>query len=833
MGMFDQYNVFPTLKTKRIIIHPDNRTVTIQGLLSTKQSSKGKSTWLGTSKFTQYVKICFAIVPEMFMTQRMAPIFSPGSRFIGQNTFRKFESDYATVSINLDEVLQNDYASSVGATDLESGLEINDLFFEVVVDMFQSTTTEPEYSFGSTSKSWITLEPGYNSWHAIGFIHFDYESFQEDYSEVTNLNRIGGNCTTDLLLERKSTTRGAACVEAPRTINVYTYAETWPPGSMHLDVEGAYDAEGNPIGDGKRDIDIQAQFGELYFGLVHYHDGDLHENYVETMNEETGEITRENQPLDPLPDYVGWMGGHPQDPGRGPKLNVATIPNNKIIAPATIRPPVERGTRVQNRYNGAPDDWFFQSYDEDTENVNLQKSFNQIYEQDIDSIVQALGENIRKTVSDFKRQVVYKQIKSKSNVLILPTCYSGIKYVPNRNWRPGNNVADVVRRDSCHQILFSVSIEQILALKSTLGWLMEYHIYNNPGLAVSFVNASMIRNLTMSRRRLSNFPEGNSPTSAADFTLYDNDEIPKLLVSTTDQVNGDGEPSILIPQGNWRTGDPARIESIGQIGGIRMLYLEDYDLFHNVTYGNYRHSIKFDLIDGIKKVVEIRLAGYYEAKKEIQTYLRFASIPAVYEAVQNNQNNYATRLLNGFDEEQTRTTQLFSGCYDHERDEFTAHFRSKVDDYRRKIEELVITFVRMYQLLDNTSAESRLANEEDTTWREYAEFMIENLSGRANPSMIDVVMDYMDNVATVLEGILGRGKVSKYERITSGLGTSQLETYRENKLINVEAKIPKVATAFSRTQIFYEPSLPDSNNAVERLLDNFDLDPGTGGGYQQ
>ena len=108
--------------------------------------------------------------------------------------------------------------------------------------------------------------------------------------------------------------------------------------------------------------------------------------------------------------------------------------------------------------------------------------------------------------------------------------------------------------------------------------------------------------------------------------------------------------------------------------------------------------------------------------------------------------------------------------------------------------------------------------------------MVESLSGRANPSMIGIIMDYMDSVAVVLEGILGRGQVSKYERITSGLGTSQLDSYRENKLINVEAKIPKVATAFSRTQIFYEPSLPDSNNAVERLLDNFEVERGGGGG---
>ena len=165
--------------------------------------------------------------------------------------------------------------------------------------------------------------------------------------------------------------------------------------------------------------------------------------------------------------------------------------------------------------------------------------------------------------------------------------------------------------------------------------------------------------------------------------------------------------------------------------------------------------------------------------------MRFANIPAVYESVQTDQNNYAARLLNGFDEEQIRTTQLFSGCYDPERDDFTAHFRSKVDDYRSRIEELVVSFVRMYQLLDNTPAEIRFADEEGTTWREYAEFMVESLSGRANPSMIGIIMDYMDSVAVVLEGILGRGQVSKYERITSGLGNTQLDSYREKQLITV------------------------------------------------
>ena len=43
--------------------------------------------------------------------------------------------------------------------------------------------------------------------------------------------------------------------------------------------------------------------------------------------------------------------------------------------------------------------------------------------------------------------------------------------------------------------------------------------------------------------------------------------------------------------------------------------------------------------------------------------------------------------------------------------------------------------------------------------------------------------------------------------MTSGLGQVSLNTSKEVRLINVNAKIPELITAFSRTQIFYEPNM--------------------------
>ena len=124
MGMFDKYNVFPTLRTKNIVIGTDSN-VTIRGLLSTQEYKENSSTWLGTSRFTQYVKICFLVVPDSHLDD-LSHLFNAGTRFDAEKTFSILERNYNTATISLDEVLQNDYASSVGESDLGGDLVVND-----------------------------------------------------------------------------------------------------------------------------------------------------------------------------------------------------------------------------------------------------------------------------------------------------------------------------------------------------------------------------------------------------------------------------------------------------------------------------------------------------------------------------------------------------------------------------------------------------------------------------------------------------------------------------------------------------------------------------------
>ena len=809
MGMFDKYNVFPTLKTKRVVIAPDpdgegsaGPTVTVTGLLSTKKSRKTQTTWLGTNKFTQYVKVCFAVVPDhVNETPEFARIYNADTRFGDSQSFTQFERTYATACISLDEIMQNDYASSTSETDLEAGMEVNSLSFNLDIDMNQGNS-----EYWDPNKKWLRNDSdGFNSWILVGFIHFDYEKFQENYRPVDNLKKLGGNTTIDTLLKKSTGAAGSGTMKVPETVKAYFYAESWPPGSLQTDLDG----------DGTTDAGaVEAFFGEPYYGLVHYHEGP----------------DRNGQ------EYSGWMGGRMSDPEMGPKLSTRTIRYTKVVANHTIQAPVN-GLRSE-RYNGAQG-WFYNSYDDRTPNINYNPSFEKRLS-NLSARVELLGANAVKTARQFRNQIMYKNKISNSNILFAGSA-SGIKVDPvPRAAAPDiiDEVGDIANRianTSCHQLVGFMDIKEVLSLHSPLGWLVEYHADGDASIIQGFMDESEIKHLQVSRVRLSNHAEGNVATSTSDYIRYDNDEIPKVLVTTSDVIGSAGSLTLKAAGKN----DLARIAGLGQAGFARGFYLEDYDLFHNVTYGNYEYSADVSMIDGIKKSLEAKVNTYYKERKSIQEYIQEANIPVTYKDQvpgspsattliylqsigADTRDNYATRLLGGFSEEEEskKTMDVVYGNYDYKRNEFTEKFKTEIaPTYEESIRNFLLAFVECYKILDKIPAQSS-----DWSWEEYIT-IISYQFFYPYPGMMEKVLVFTDSVAATLDRILGRENVGKYERMTSALPESSLDTSKENRLINVKARIPELVQAFSRTQIFYEPDTAAyrQENSVFTRRDRFNL----------
>ena len=798
MGMFDDYNVFPTLKTKRILIAADgdgdrsgDETVTVHGLLSTKVSKRNMSTWLGTSKFTQYVKVTFAVIPDHLNDGEFSRIYNPDTRFDNDHSLTQFRRDYISNSITLDEILQNDYAASVSATDLESNMEVNDLFFELKINMGQRTrritrrrrgrrSTQRHYydhnEYWDEEQKWLRIDDdGFNSWILVGFIHFDYEQFQQDYSPVEHLKKLGGNYTSDLLLERSTSTSGEQHMRVPSTVNAFFYAEAWPRGSLQVDLDG--DGTTDPTA-------VEAHAGEPYFGLTYYRSEG---NLVDT--------------------YTGYVGGQESDPGPlGPKLNIRRVLYQKVVANHLLAPPVSG----ENWAMG----WFHDSYDVEgdspTPNMNRAQDLSLTSGVDLKAKIDVLGRDIKTSVNSFKRLITQKRKKLNSNILFKWTA-SGITMLRSPN--------GVIKPESNHTVVAWIDFQDFLSIHSPLGWLFGYHAPfsegenispGNPQLLQKFMDASLIKKLTITRKRLTNNPEGNILTSSPDYITYDTDEIPKHLLTTADTLParpGENSPG-LAAVGDLEEGDPASLLALGQSGTGRGFCLKDYDLFHNVSYGNYEYDADITILDGIKQVLESRVNAYYKHRDRMSEYFSRATVPATYAdevtSQINSRENYATNLLQGFSDpsESKKTREVVSGFHDYKTNTYTERFKTLARIHQERIHNFIKAFVDCYMILERVSPN----NDARIIWLQYIEEKVQ-IFLNPSPGQPEIYLGFFDSVVSILESVLDRGNISKYERITSGLLVTSLDTSKENRLLNVCAKIPELVTAFGRTQIFYEPSV--------------------------
>lgn len=159
--------------------------------------------------------------------------------------------------------------------------------------------------------------------------------------------------------------------------------------------------------------------------------------------------------------------------------------------------------------------------------------------------------------------------------------------------------------------IFLLNFEQLVRTNSKFGYLIDFHREElSPSALEShriqsrdFINNalqnSVIWQMKVFRKRITNSPIGNNKLTTNEFENYDNDQIEKFITSLNIASHYTGDQQVN------QSGNLATIEIIDDLietpsGFTKTFELKDYDLFHNYSFGKYQYDIEIELEDGIR-----------------------------------------------------------------------------------------------------------------------------------------------------------------------------------------------------------------------------------------
>ena len=381
--------------------------------------------------------------------------------------------------------------------------------------------------------------------HLIGFIHMDAERYYRDKGIVYDprspdpIESRGGELIYDLLLERNETG-----LEVPLFREVFYLEENT--------------SEGTTL--------------EPYYGPAHYH-------------------SEEN----PGPaEYVGWMVG-PQGMDMGPQLETRRVRNYKVTSDIYS---LQSGDSMSfNSLTGLPSS--------PTGNA-LDTYINSVI--DI-SVLQDSVLRLKETVSasEFAASIHMNNFIKLADV---PMSY--VQAVVSQD-----DASAPTSEESHHGVLVGIDYFRLVRSRSSYGDILNFH--NNKGnleAVAEMLYESKIINLEITRERVSNRPHHFSAANALVYVEYDTDEAEKTLVRTR---GGNSRPSgnVLYPLKNTIFPASSQLATISEIelvaherlpdgtvirpslGFVRHFCVKDYDLYHNIQTGKYRHNLDFIVRDGV------------------------------------------------------------------------------------------------------------------------------------------------------------------------------------------------------------------------------------------
>lgn len=439
--------------------------------------------------------------------------------------------------------------------------------------------------------------------HLVGFIHMDAEMYYRDKGIVRDPQNIdpietrGGELIYDLLLQR-----GETDLEVPLFRDVF-YIDSATTDGTAL---------------------------EPYYGPVHYHGED-----------------------NPGPGgYIGWMVG-PEGMDMGPRLEARSVRNYKVVSDAyqtQMSEGLSFGSLTGNPAASSGD--LLESY------VN-----SVVDREELVSHTTRLKEIVN--ASDFSRGLQANNFIKLSDV---PMSY--IRSVVTEDPTTG----ELTSEQSHHGVVVGIDFFRLVRSRSNYGDILNFHNSKGNHAAVAeMLYGSKILNLAVTRERVTNNAHHHCDVGSLQYVEYDTDISEKLLVRTEDgrpRPSGTSTPPLknMLSPATSQFCTLSEIELLGltrlpdgtvvrpPLDFDRHFVIKDYDLYHNIQTGKYRHNLEFVVTDGVSTFIRELLALVKGAHENFSRYYSVAQEPVI----MNDQGVYQ------------------QGSYDYKVNDFHSSFRELV-----------------------------------------------------------------------------------------------------------------------------------------------------------
>ena len=305
------------------------------------------------------------------------------------------------------------------------------------------------------------------------------------------------------------------------------------------------------------------------------------------------------------------------------------------------------------------------------------------------------------------------------------------------------NISD----ESHYGCMLGLNILNSLREKSVFAKYIEMHYQKgNQDILFSIIKRSKIIDLSVSRSRLQNGGVSKSGRNPKKRDRFSKNDRPVRLINTSDKRNRYNElqsvrnnkaaihqVELSHPSFNLKIPNPYY---------IRMVNINDYDLFHNVKVGNYTYNIDLSIKDGAISYFKGLMKRLVVATVRMKKYQQISTEPAVYDS----------------------SHRLVSGNYDYQRMQSTGAFSSSTK-YRAFLNRTTLLYAEVCKFLtgDNLNQEEvnniRSCISPKTINIDYLESFILQLEA-STEAVKEILTNNSSIVITPPEG--NRNKASRY-----------------------------------------------------------------------
>jgi hypothetical protein len=348
--------------------------------------------------------------------------------------------------------------------------------------------------------------------------------------------------------------------------------------------------------------------GEFYSGPAHYH-----------------------RPVEGAPGYTGWMTGPSTGDMDGrQRLNMREIQNTKVSSNIFMERSINfeyDGYFAESGFFGNPNR-FAAPYGNLTLGPDLLRS-----------ILSDTG-----IMLDAKPGARFAKTSNLDNRMLRQlTITSEMNQNPNLfdcSLPPEDLFSIVPPQDTGHGHYMSIlllNFEQLVRTNSKFGYLLDFHREELGAInrvkaeqSRDFINNvlqySLIWQMRVFRKRITNNPTGNNRVVTSEFENYDKDQIEKLIASLNMPSHYTGDSQTNQP------GDLATIEIIDDLietntGFTKTFALKDHDLFQNYSFGKYQYDVEIEIEDGIRLYLVILHDAFKQSTANFSKFVKEASQP--------------------------------------------------------------------------------------------------------------------------------------------------------------------------------------------------------------